>query len=236
MPMITEASEAAASRRRASSNGTEFWFTSYIGPNRYRPAATPPPEPGTKMPMAFLVEQDPGTTVAPHFHQADQFQLIVGGGGTLGRHEVAPGTVHFVAAHSAYGPIRAGAAGLAYFTLRNGWDPGARYMPGARGELPRARHHREASGGAIAAAPDGLAATPVALPPGGAMVGAAMTGPAPDDGESFWVVLDGSLILDGQRLGPRSCVFLAAGEPLPDARAGEAGARVMAMRFPARPG
>ena len=230
MPMIAEATEAAASRRRASSNGTEFWFTSYIGPNRYRPAAAPPPEPGTKMPMAFLVEQDPGTTVAAHFHQADQFQLIVAGGGTLGRHEVAPGTVHFVAAHSAYGPIRAGAAGLSYFTLRNGWDPGARYMPGARGELPRGRSHREASGGAIDAAPDGLVATPAALQPG-----AAMTGPAPEDGESFWVVLDGSLILDGQRLGPRSCVFLAAGEQLPDARAGEAGARVMAMRFPARP-
>ena len=230
MPVIAAAETAAAARRRASSNGTEFWFTGYIGPNRYSPAATSRPVPGTPMPVAFLVEQDPGTTVAAHFHQADQFQLIVAGGGTLGRHEVAPGTVHFVAAHSAYGPIRAGAAGLSYFTLRNGWDPGARYMPGARGELPRGRSHREASGGAIDAAPDGLVATPAALQPG-----AAMTGPAPEDGESFWVVLDGSLILDGQRLGPRSCVFLAAGEQRPEARAGEAGARVMAMRFPARP-
>ncbi len=44
----------------------------------------------------------------------------------------------------AYGPIRAGADGLHYFTLRNGWDPGARYMPEARTELPRPRRHRVA--------------------------------------------------------------------------------------------
>jgi hypothetical protein len=229
MPSIAEAAAAATLRRRANSNGTEFWFTSYIGPNRYRPAASPP-APGTPMAVAFLVEQDPGTTVAAHFHQADQFQLIVGGGGTLGRHAVAPGTVHFVGAYSAYGPIVAGDRGLSYFTLRNGWDPGARYMPGARGELPRQRLHREAAGAAIDAAPDGLMATPLTLAPG-----TALTDPLAG-GDRFWVVLEGAIQVADDMLGPRSCMFTAASEAAPQASAGETGARVMMMRFPARAG
>ena len=40
-------------------------------------------------PMAFLVEQDPGAVVGAHYHQADQFQVMVGGSGRLGTHDVA---------------------------------------------------------------------------------------------------------------------------------------------------
>ncbi len=227
MPLIAEAREAAAARRRAASNGTAFWFTSYLGPNRYNRAAAPAGE-GALTPVGFLVEQDPETTVAAHFHQADQFQVMVAGGGTLGRHPVVPGTVHFTGAFSAYGPIRAGAAGLAYFTLRNGWDPGARYMPGARTDLPRGRRHREAAGAEIAPEPDGLVAARLALAPG-----APMAGPDPAEGAGmFWVVLDGALELTGARLGPRSCAFVAPGEAVPQARAAAAGATVLALRFP----
>ena len=32
-------------------------------------------------PMAFLVEKDSGAIVKPHFHQADQYQVVVQGGG-----------------------------------------------------------------------------------------------------------------------------------------------------------
>src|SRR5712664_2592678 len=89
----------------------------------------PDPEMGTLFPMAFLVEQDPGTTATAHYHQANQFQLIVAGQATMGTHEVNPPTVHFAAAHTAYGPIRASNdVGVSYFTLRNGFDPGARFM------------------------------------------------------------------------------------------------------------
>ena len=161
MPLIAAAATAGATRRRASSNGTGFWHSTYLGANRYRPDAAPPPAPGALYPMAFLVEQDAGSTVSAHFHQADQFQVMLAGEGTLGTHEVGPVAVHFTAAFSAYGPIRAGADGLTYFTLRNGWDPGARYMPGARTELPRPRRHREAVG-----APDAVPADPAALAAG----------------------------------------------------------------------
>jgi hypothetical protein len=244
MPLIAAAAEAAATRRRASSDGTGFWHTTYLGTNRYRPDAAPPPAQGALYAMAFLVEQDPGSTVRAHFHQADQFQVVLAGDGTLGTHAVAPVAVHFTAAHSAYGPIRAGAAGLTYFTLRNGWDPGARYMPEARAALPRPRRHREAVGPApaptaptaarrvpvLAAAPDGLAAWHHHLPAGAPLTG---PGPAADAGH-YWLVVAGSLHHGSAELGPWSCMFVTPGEPAPAAHAGAAGAALLSLHFPCR--
>ena len=66
--------------------------------------------------------------------------------------------MHFAGAWSPYGPLAAGGDGLQYFTLRNGWDPGARYMefPDNRAALRALpRRHREAVG-EIAATADGL--------------------------------------------------------------------------------
>jgi hypothetical protein len=251
MPLIAAAETARATRRRASSNGAGFWHSTYLGANRYRPEAAPPPEPGQLYPMAFLVEQDAGSTVGAHFHQADQFQVLVAGTGMLGTHAVAPVTVHFAAAHSAYGPVRAGTEGLSYFTLRNGWDPGARYMPGARGELPRPRHHREAVASPIPlpevpipspavprreavlpAEADGLAAWHDRLP-----AGAALAGPDPAGGAGqYWLVLAGSLIHDGTLLPPRSCLFVAPDEPPLAATAGPLGTDLLALQFPHRAG
>ena len=246
MPVIAAAAAAHATRRRALSNGVGFWHTTYIGANRYRPDAAGPPPPGTLYPMAFLVEQDADQTVGAHFHQADQFQVMVAGEGTLGRHAVAPVTVHFTGAYSPYGPIRAGAEGVSYFTLRNGWDPGARYMPGARAELPRPRTYREAVSPALApangaihaeAAPavpvlggesDGLAAWRYRL---GA--GAALTGPDPAAGAGqYWLVLGGRLDHDGTELAPRSLLFVTPGEAALAATAGPDGLDVLALQFP----
>jgi hypothetical protein len=241
MPVTAAAEAAFATRRRAVSNGTGFWHTSFIGASRYRPETAPPPGPGTLYPMAFLVEQDAGTIAGAHFHQSDQFQVIVHGGGSLGAHEVAPVEVHFAAAFSPYGPIRAGAEGLHYFTLRNGWDPGARYMPGARADLPRPRRHRTAGGRlsnrvetadapevVLAPEPDGLAAWRWHLP-----AGARLDGPAPEDGRGqFWLVLGGALARDGDALGFHSCVFVGPDEPALAAVAGEGGLDVLAMQFP----
>jgi hypothetical protein len=84
MPVIVSADEARPTRRRASSNGTGFWLTSYIGANRYTATAGTPPASSALYPMAFLVEQDPGAVVGAHYHQADQFQVMVGGSGRLG--------------------------------------------------------------------------------------------------------------------------------------------------------
>src|ERR1700744_2780276 len=158
MTLIASAATARVNRRRGSApDGVSFWHTLYLGTSRYNMApGTPDPEPDALFPMAFLVEQDPGTTANAHYHQQDQVQLVVGGYGTLGLHDVAPVTVHFTAAHTAYGPIRASQdEGVWYFTLRNGFDPGARFMTmkenRAALRMVQGRVHRESVAGPLPA-------------------------------------------------------------------------------------
>ncbi len=230
MPVIATADRARPTRRRASSNGTGFWLTSCIGANRYTSNAAAPPEPGEIYPMAFLVEQDAGAVVGAHYHQADQFQVIVSGSGRLGHHDVAPGAVHFAGAWSAYGPLAAGREGLQYFTLRNGWDPGARYMefPENRSALrARPRRHRE-SVGAVAAAADGLCVEQLLLTTGQPVTG---IDPACGAGQ-FWLVLSGSLIVDDAPLPANSLVFIPP-DGLPfKAVAGPDGVALLLLQFP----
>src|ERR1700689_743042 len=97
MTLVASAEAARANRRRGSAAaGVTFWQTLYLGTTRCNMAPGPPdPASDALFPMAFLVEQDPGSTASAHYHQQDQFQLVVGGYGTLGLHDVRPLTVHF---------------------------------------------------------------------------------------------------------------------------------------------
>jgi len=100
---------ARSSRRRQTSTG---WNTAFIGGNRYTlPPDEKPPADDALHPMAFLVEMGPGAVTRPHFHQADQFQVVVAGRGMLGDREFSDGAVHYTDAYSAYGPIVAGSGG-----------------------------------------------------------------------------------------------------------------------------
>jgi hypothetical protein len=252
MPVLAAAEAACANRRRGSAaDGVTFWHTLYIGTSRYNMSpGEPDPPRGTLFPMAFLVEQDPGTTAQAHYHEADQFQVVVAGSGTLGRHVVEPVSVHFAGAHTAYGPIHAGPAGVSYFTLRNGFDPGARFMlqsdnrAALRGVA--GRRHREVVAGPLPAGsalpdpqsprteavlgpePDGLAAWRYRLPPG-----ATIEGPDPDAGRGqYWLVLAGALAHGAERLTPLSCGFVAPGEAAFRGIAGEAGLDLLIMQFP----
>jgi hypothetical protein len=248
--LLTAAPETVLpGRRRGHSAGNDFWITAYMGANRYDPGGAPLPEAGALYPMAFLVEQDPGCVAPAHFHQADQFQVVLAGEGRLGTHDVAPVTVHFTGAWSPYGPLVAGDTGLHYFTLRNGWDPGARYMTEDRALLRNVpgRRHREAvaaplavSAGLADAVPscaacladsdDGLAALRYVLP-----AGARATGPDPALGKGqYWVVLGGSLLHEGVELGSRGCVFVSPDEQALTAVAGTCGLEVLALQFPRR--
>ena len=145
--ILTANSEVARQTRRKTGNG---WLTTFIGENRntLKQGQTPPAA-GVLYPMAFLVEKEPHAVTKPHFHQADQYQVIVQGGGRLGTHDVGTVAVHYTDAWSAYGPIVAADEGISWFTLRNAWDSGARYMPAAREQLRAARaqnfQHREAT-------------------------------------------------------------------------------------------
>jgi hypothetical protein len=180
--------------------------------------------------MAFLVEQDADAVVGAHYHQADQFQVVVGGSGRLGTHDVAEGAVHFAGAWTAYGPLAAGGDGLHYFTLRNGWDPGARYMefPDNRATLRSLpRRHREMVG-EIASGADGLCAHRHDI-----AAGDGMTGPDPaSGGGQFWLVLAGSMLCDGVALPPLSCVFVSPDEAPFTTVAGTDGLLVLALQYP----
>ena len=245
MPVLASGEAAQASRRAIVSNGVDAHLTTFIGANRYMASAAPPPGPEVVYPMAFLVEQPAGSVVESHFHEANQFQLVVAGSGTLGTHAVQPVAVHYSNAFSAYGPITAGEAGLQYLTLRNGYDRGARYLPAAREELRGVRRRfRQATADAappgappeqpatetlLAEMPDGLGAWRHRLPPG-----ATLRGPDPAGGDGqFWVVTSGALqAADGTVLPALSCAFVGPGEPPFAVTAGEAGLDVVVMQYP----
>jgi hypothetical protein len=246
MAILAPVDAARTSRQPIVSNGVAAFLTTFIGSNRYSQTAAEPPGPEAIYPMAFLVEQPPGSVVNAHFHEANQFQIVVAGDGSLGSHAVRPVAVHYSNAYSAYGPITAGREGLQYFTLRNGYDRGARYLPAARQELRGVRRRfREAVGEPAAPLPsvpdtrsaeamlppatDGMCAWRHRLPPGAALAG---TDPAMGEGQ-FWVVTAGSMRApDGTLLPPLSCAFVSPEEPSFAAVAGEAGLEVVVVQFP----
>ena len=89
------------------------------------------------LPQGFLVQQPPGSVTRPHFHETNQFQVFVGGGGHFGKRPAAPLTVQYASGHTPYGPISANDEGLLYYTLRQRWDPGAKYARDARSSRSR---------------------------------------------------------------------------------------------------
>ena len=70
--------------------------------------------------------QPPHSVTPAHFHQTNQFQVFVGGGGTVGKLRADPLTVQYAGANTPYGPITAEGEGIHYFTLRQEWDSGAK--------------------------------------------------------------------------------------------------------------
>jgi hypothetical protein len=252
MILTADSIVAHQTARRKTHNG---WHTTYIGQNRntLKDGDAVPSGEGL-YPMAFLVEKEAAAVVHPHFHQADQYQVVVQGSGRLGTHDIASVAVHYTDAYSAYGPIVAADEGVSWFTLRNAWDPGARYMPEHRSQLREARakyQHREAtcgplpplsdaelaalthmSGGAvIAETKDGLGTWRYTVPANGAV-----TGPDPSNGGGqFWLVAAGSASVAGGALLPvQSVAFVAPEDMAARLLAGPAGADLICMQFPKR--
>ena len=249
MIVTADSISARASNRRKTANG---WNTPFIGKNKNTlQAGETPPEAGVIYPMAFLVEKDPGAVVRPHFHAADQFQVVTQGGGRLGRHDIGSIAVHYTDAYSAYGPIIAAGDGVSWFTLRNTWDPGARYMPAAREQLRAARAkyaHRETTSAPMEPwdkaelsrlvtaervteleSPDGMGSWRFRLPASGTAVG-----PDPGNGGGqFWVVLSGAASCAGSALLPvESVVFIGPEDAEAPLAAGPLGAELLCVQFP----
>jgi hypothetical protein len=200
-------------------------------------------------PQALLVEMPKtGSTIHPHFHDVDQFQIIVKGGGKLGREDARPVCFHYADAYAPYGPIIAGEQGIAFFTLRLACEggyfpmPGSRHlMPGRPGrvltgyfapetEAPRGEVTRQA----LIDQPDGVQVADLRLGPNARASGMPSTA-----GGQYYLVLRGSLLHGGREYGELSVVENEAGAPAPDFKAGKAGAALLMLQFAppsARPG
>jgi hypothetical protein len=199
--------------------------------------------------QGYLVAYDEaGGTIPPHFHGVDQWQVVIDGGGRLGKHDAIPVLVHYTDGYTPYGPIVAGDDGIGFYTLRVQAYLGVHVMPGSRSELarPAGRALTLAAGltpgrpGIDAAAdsvrplvtePDGVAAWSVRLPPG-----ATQTGPSPaDGGGQYHIVVNGIWARDGEQLPPKSVAFAEPGDAPVEYEAGSDGLELVVTQFPRVP-
>jgi len=261
MIYASTAEEAAGTRfSRVAPDGGLLWRSDYFGPppspkssNSVDPkmlssVAWVPPSPGeVRPPQAFLVEQEENAVVHPHFHFVDQFQVMVGGSGRIGRHALAPVMAHFAGGSTGYGPIVPDACGLQYFTLRASADgTGAQFLPTARARMEeRARRYiladpvhpstpealaarDDAAEEIVLEEPDGLTVRLFRLPPGAKV---ALTDPALGGGQSL-LVLEGAILHAGKPHGRLSALFVPREEAAFMAAAGPAGAEILLLQYP----
>jgi hypothetical protein len=88
--------------------------------------------------QAFLVVRPyANARIEPHFHDVDQYQIVVAGDGRIGKREVRPITFQYADAFTPYGPIVARDDGISFFTLRNFASGGHWSMPGNKHNMPR---------------------------------------------------------------------------------------------------
>lgn len=263
MVQAVSSSDARAKRvprKSRSESGAKYFRSDFIVPPGFSIESDDPPtlmalyeklKDRPETPHAFLIEDQTGGPIPPHFHRVPQFQVIAEGGGKLGRHDVSSIAVHYTDPYTGYGPIVPGEQGLSYFTLRMQFDPGANYVghPGVR-ELLQPSRKRHLLVGAeqvavsmgdtlmqrttgtlddlISLQDDGVAATILRIGPNGRA-----TGPAPSiGGGQFYLVVNGSLEFKNQMLPFLSCLFVPSSEDPLEVRAGPSGLEVLVLQFP----
>ncbi len=201
--------------------------------------------------QAFLVVRPfAGARIEPHFHDVDQFQVVVDGDGRIGKKKVRPITFQYADAFTPYGPIIANDQGLSFFTLRNIASGGFWAMPGNKESMP-GRAGRNIEGvfdlegglpaeGQVTREPlmprqdDGVDAVGIRLGANARADG------LPADGKGqFYLICAGSLVADGRVLPERSIVRVEPDDPAMVLVAGPDGAQVLGVQFAApseRPG
>lgn len=239
-------------------NGTDTWISSYVGINSVErrakglPARTPEAFPPPLEPIAFLVEQGANSMIPGHYHQADQFQVFISGEGKFGIKPIEGLTVHYAMAFTPYAPIHADHTGVEYYTLRNGWDPGARWMPEHREALKgRTKAYRHGLGAIPALIGDrdgpkkieGVLTQTIVAPEDDGLLStlfqttgeAPISGPVPSSGRGqYWLVMRGQCQINGQPARERSLVFVAPDDAAPTISAGADGVAILLMQFPKR--
>lgn len=220
--------------QKTGRSGKPYWRTSFVTPQ------------GDDDPQAYLIENSPDMTIASHFHDVDEFQIVLKGIGLFGRTEVAPFSVHFARAFTNYGPIESRGEGLAWMTLRPRRDLGAKMidlhrekLEGEKGRQPwqttvRAEFPVPTEGAetarcaAILEGDHGLAAMALTLSPG-------QEASAPDPGTSpcqYILVTEGSLIHGGQEQRAITVIHVAPTDSAFRLIAGPQGLQCLILNFP----
>jgi rubredoxin len=235
MPQIASYEDVKGGKKqREIPGGGTAWRTEFIKP----------PEGVVDHPMAFLAEGTPHRVIKPHFHEVDQFQVIVSGGGVIGKHELALNAVHFSRAHTPYGPLTGDHQGVGFLTLRAHWDPGAQYLPDKKEklvavpdrkpwqctELPKFEGNADVNVHAFAEIKDerGLGAWSIKLAPG-----ASMAGPDASNGNGqYLIVTKGSLHYEGKEYKSISIGFTKPHEGSFPIVAGPEGVEALILNYP----
>lgn len=246
--MLYRKSAAAAERRVVTVNDRSYVLYGFVGtaPSRgYYLEGNEANDNG--LPQGFLVEQPPSAVTNPHFHETDQFQVIVGGGGHFGKESIQPLSIQYANAHTPYGPIVAGDDGITYFTLRAKWDPGAKYMPASRENLIKGNQRSKLIAGikfdnersrCTGVAPieeliipeeaDHLAVWRLCIGPGQIMTSADPTG----SGGQYMIVLAGTMDCRGEELPRHSVLFVTEDEPALRVHSGNDGLDLLVLQVP----
>ena len=248
MLYATSAQDAARTAKAIPVNGRDYVLSGYVGASPIRGTYVEGAEQDDDgRPQGFLVEQPPGAVTEPHFHEVDQFQVVVGGSGRIGKFPAKPITVQYANGHTPYGPVVADGEGITYFTLRAGWDPGAKYMPASRDKLQKGNQRARIAGdielshAADLAARTAAGLDPVIEPEADGMaahilrLGAGSSVETPDPasgGGQYLVVVNGSLLHDGKEYSELSCLFQTADEAALEATAGGRGLEILVLQFP----
>lgn len=249
MLIVTSATDALQRQRQIQVNGKEYTLSEFVGSMPLRGHYQEGNEANDDgRPQGFLVTQPPGSVTPAHFHEPNQFQVFVAGSGRLGAKQAPPLTVQYANGHTPYGPIVAGPEGLSYFTLRQRWDPGAKYVPAALSKLRKgnqrtrmvsgialgSEEERKARTGVtmetiITPEDDGLAACVCRLGPGEALP---ETPELRNDGGRYLLVATGAVLHEGEELPAWSTIFISPGEAVPAVVAAQSGADVLVLQFP----
>lgn len=212
------------------------------------------------VPQLLLVEQPvKGSSVLPHYHGTDQFQVFIDGSGKLGRQEIKPVSVHYTNRYTGYGPIVAGEEGISYYVLRPEFDQliTGQYLhfPEKREALKQHKTHRRseivdgvrvrtekellqfrapATERLIDAESDprdaGLFAEVL-------LMGSNLqyTGPEPGrGGGQVFFVLQGALLYNSETYSQRSSLVLTREEKAITFNSGESGLQALVLQYPKR--
>jgi hypothetical protein len=194
-------------------------------------------------PQAFLVGMpESQATIDPHFHDIDQFQIVIGGDGRLGHETATPVTFHYADAYTPYGPIVANDRGIEFFTLRLACSTGFFPMPASRHLMP-GKPGRNVSGAfQIGSAPPATGKQltedffdePDGLKISGFRLGAKtrLTAPSEIGGGQYYVVCNGCVVYQGRSYKPFSLLLIDAADTPPELDSGDTGAELLLLQFP----